>query len=103
MGENGARLSGGERQRVAIARALLHGKTVLLVDEATSALDAEMAEQVEDALLSLDGVTVIAVTHRLDETRTARYDKVLEMSEGHLVGEGSAEGRLGPAATVAAT
>ncbi|MDD7584757.1 MAG: ABC transporter ATP-binding protein [Coriobacteriaceae bacterium] len=99
MGENGARLSGGERQRVAIARALLHGKKVLLVDEATSALDAAMAAQVEAALLALDGVTVIAVTHRLGEAYAVRYDEVLEMRGGRLVGEGSAEGRLGPAAT----
>ncbi len=87
VSENGTRLSSGERQRVAIARALLYSKRTLLVDEATSALDRNTAAQVEDALLSLDGVTVIAVTHHLDKTHAARYDKVLTMKNGHLQDE----------------
>ena len=82
--ENGSRLSGGERQRVAIARALLHGKQLLLVDEATSALDRAAAARIEDVLLSLDGVTVIAVTHHLDDAHARRYDAVLSMSNGGL-------------------
>ena len=84
VGEGGGRLSGGERQRVAIARALLYGKTTLLVDEATSALDKETAARVEDTLLALDGVTLIAVTHQLDAEHAARYDEVLEMKDGRL-------------------
>lgn len=84
VGESGGRLSGGERQRVAIARALLYGKTTLLVDEATSALDKETAARVEDTLLALDGVTLIAVTHQLDAEHAARYDEVLEMKDGRL-------------------
>lgn len=83
--EGGARFSGGECQRVVIARALLYGKTTLLVDEATSALDGETAAHVEDTLLSLDGVTLIAVTHHLDSKHAARYDEVLEMSNGGLI------------------
>ena len=84
VGEGGGRLSGGERQRVAIARALLYGKTTLLVDEATSALDKETAARVEDTLLALDGVTLIAVTHQLDAEHAVRYDEVLEMKGGRL-------------------
>lgn len=84
VGEGGGRLSGGERQRVAIARALLYGKTTLLVDEATSALDKETAARVEDTLLALDGVTLIAVTHQLDAEHAVRYDEVLEMKDGRL-------------------
>jgi hypothetical protein len=84
VGEGGGRLSGGERQRVAIARALLYGKTTLLVDEATSALDKETAARVEDTLLALDGVTLIAVTHQLDAEHAVRYDEVLEMEDGRL-------------------
>lgn len=84
VGEGGGRLSGGERQRVAIARALLYGKTTLLVDEATSALDKETAARVEDTLLALDRVTLIAVTHQLDAEHAARYDEVLEMKDGRL-------------------
>ena len=96
--ENGGRFSGGERQRVAIARALLHQKSVLFVDEATSALDNEIAARVEDALLSLDGVTVVAVTHRLDAAHARRYDGVLELRDGRLAPLGP---RLATEATAA--
>ena len=83
--EGGSRLSGGERQRVAIARALLHSKGLLLVDEATSALDKATAAKVEDVLLSLGDVTMIEVTHHLDEGRARRYDAVLTMRDGRLL------------------
>lgn len=82
--EGGARFSGGERQRIAIARALLHRKGLLLVDEATSALDEANARRIDDLLLGLEGVAVVAVTHRLDERTAGRYDAVLEMAEGRL-------------------
>ena len=84
VSENGARFSGGERQRIAIARALLHRKSLLLVDEATSALDAENAAKIEDSILSLKGITCIAVTHKSDPKILARYDQVLRMENGML-------------------
>lgn len=84
VAENGARFSGGERQRIAIARALLHKKSLLLVDEATSALDAENAAKIEDSILSLQGITCIAVTHKTDPQSLSRYDQVLRMENGML-------------------
>lgn len=84
VAENGARFSGGERQRIAIARALLHRKSLLLVDEATSALDAENAAKIEDSILSLQGITCIAVTHKTDPQSLARYDQVLRLESGML-------------------
>lgn len=87
VAENGARFSGGERQRIAIARALLHRKSLLLVDEATSALDAENAAKIEDSILSLKGITCIAVTHKSDPKILARYDQVLRMENGMLFPE----------------
>ena len=86
--ENGARFSGGERQRIAIARALLHKKSLLLVDEATSALDTENAAKIEDSILSLQGITCIAVTHKTDQQSLARYDQVLRMESGMPSPEG---------------
>ena len=87
VAENGARFSGGERQRIAIARALLHKKSLLLVDEATSSLDAENAAKIEDSILSLRGITCIAVTHKTDPQSLARYDHVLRMENGKLYPE----------------
>ena len=88
-GENGNGLSGGEKQRVAIARSLLKKSQVLLVDEATAALDSETARQVFDAILGLDGVTSIVVTHSLDEASLKRYDEILTMKNGQIVERGS--------------
>lgn len=87
-GENGNKLSGGERQRVAIARSLLSNNSVLLVDEATSSLDNETAHNVSQAILDLEDLTRIVVTHRLDANLLAQYDGLVVMKDGEIVEEG---------------
>ena len=88
-GENGSGLSGGEKQRIAIARSLLKKSQVLLVDEATAALDAQTAFQVSNAILDLDGLTRIVVTHALDEKLLKRFDCVLTLKNGSITEAGS--------------
>lgn len=88
-GEGGQGLSGGERQRVSIARALLRGTPVLLLDEATSALDNETAHAVTKAILELQGLTRLVVTHRLDPTLLSRYDAVFVLRDGRLIESGA--------------
>ena len=88
-GENGVGLSGGERQRISIARALLRGTPVLMLDEATASLDNQTAFGVTDAILHLDGLTRIVVTHRLDEALMKQYDQILVMKDGRLVEQGT--------------
>ena len=87
-GENGANLSGGERQRISIARALLRKSPILLVDEATAALDAATARAVSFSILNLVGMTIIVVTHRLEEAILRRYDKILVMKNGTICEQG---------------
>ena len=88
-GENGSGLSGGEKQRISIARSLLRKTQVLLVDEATAALDKETAFQVSNAILNLDGVTSIVVTHSLDEGLLKKYDEIITLKSGKIVETGT--------------
>ena len=90
-GENGVALSGGERQRVSIARCLLRGAPVLLLDEATAALDNQTAFAVTDAILHLDGLTRVVVTHRLDAALMEQYDQIVMLRNGRIQETGSFE------------
>lgn len=88
-GENGSGLSGGEKQRISIARSLLKKSKVLLVDEATSSLDKETAHQVSEAILNLNGITAIVVTHALDESLLKKYDAVITLKNGKIAETGA--------------
>ena len=63
-------LSGGMQQRVAIARAIAYQPRILLMDEPFAAVDAQARADLEDLTRSLwrrHGVTVLFVTHDIDE------------------------------------
>lgn len=90
-GENGNNLSGGEKQRVAIARALLRETPILIMDEATAALDNSTAHVVENAILDLQDVTKIIVTHKLNRDILIKYDQIIVISNGKIEESGSFE------------
>lgn len=64
VGEKGVGLSEGQIQRIAIARALLCSAPIMLLDEATSALDEETELKLLDNLKTLDGVTLVIISHK---------------------------------------
>lgn len=72
--ENGSNFSGGEKQRINLARAILKGSPVLLLDEFTASLDEKTADEVERAVLALEGTTVLFVTHKVNEKLAGFYD-----------------------------
>ena len=93
IGENGAKLSGGERQRISIARALLKNAPIVLLDEATASLDVENETKVQGALSRLlAGKTVLVIAHRMRTVEAA--DKIVVLTEGQVVEEGSPAERL---------
>ncbi|MCM1025490.1 MAG: ABC transporter ATP-binding protein/permease [Roseburia sp.] len=93
-GEGGSNLSGGEKQRIAIARSLLKKSQMLLADEATSALDAETADTVTGAILDLEGITRLVVTHRLDEKALKRFDEIVVLRNGRVAERGTFAGLM---------
>lgn len=85
-------LSGGQKQRVAIAGVLALQPSIIILDEATSMLDprgrAEVIETVRE-LKSRENITVISITHDLEEA--AKADRILVMNKGKLYREGTPE------------
>jgi ABC-type Mn2+/Zn2+ transport system ATPase subunit len=63
-------LSGGQKQRVLIARALATEPDVLILDEPTNGMDLSSRASILDLIRGLhdvDGLTVIMVSHLLDD------------------------------------
>ncbi len=88
VGERGRNLSAGQRQLIALARAELVDPDLLLLDEATAALDLASEAIVTAATQRLSRHrTTVTVAHRL--TTAARSDRILVLSDGRIVEDGS--------------
>ena len=80
-----ARLSGGQKQRVAIAGVTVLEPEVIILDEATSMLDPKGRLEVISTIQKLHKekkITVISITHDLDEA--AQADRVVLMEQGQI-------------------
>lgn len=83
------KLSGGQRQRLAIAGVLALRPQCIIADEATSQLDPLSRQEIVDLLHHLNqayGLTIILVTHLLEEA--AQAQRIVVMEEGTLVMDG---------------
>ena len=83
-------LSGGQKRRVAIAGVVAMRPDCLILDEATAMLDPRGREQVMQTIHHLNkdlGITVVSITHYMEEA--AQADRVLVMSQGNVVMEGT--------------
>ena len=89
VGENGANLSGGQKQRIAVARALIRNKPILILDEGTSAIDMQTAYDIENRLLKMENLTLITITHHLEQSLLDKYDEIFYMENGHIKERGS--------------
>ncbi len=83
------KLSGGQKQRIAIAGILAMEPDCIVLDEPTAMLDPKGREEVISAVTKLNrerGITVVLITHNMDET--TRCDRVVVMDKGRILTEG---------------
>ena len=83
-------LSGGQKQRVAIAGIIAMEPKCIILDEPTAMLDPRGRKEVMDTVLKLNrekGITVVLITHHMDEA--ARAQRVVVLSKGKVVADGT--------------
>lgn len=87
-----SRLSGGQKQRIAIAGVLAVMPKIMILDESTAMLDPKGRREVMDVIKKLNkvrGMTVILITHFMDEALEA--DRAIVMHRGEAVMDGTPE------------
>ena len=86
------RLSGGQKQRIAIAGVLAIKPEILILDESTAMLDPKGRREVIEVVERLnkeEGMTVILITHFMEEALLA--DRTIVMNRGEIVLSGTPE------------
>ena len=83
-------LSGGQKQRVAIAGIIAMEPKCIVLDEPTAMLDPRGRREVIDTVSRLNretGITVVLITHHMDEA--ARADRVVVLDKGKVAADGT--------------
>ena len=83
------KLSGGQKQRIAIAGILAMNPECIVFDEATAMLDPAGRREISNAMRSLNerGITVITVTHHMNEAAMA--ERIVVMNKGEVAMDGT--------------
>ena len=83
-------LSGGQKQRVAIAGIIAMEPKCIILDEPTAMLDPRGRREVVDTITALNrekGITVVLITHHMDEA--AQAQRVVVLSHGSIAADGT--------------
>ena len=83
-------LSGGQKQRVAIAGIIAMEPKCIVLDEPTAMLDPKGRREVMETIIKLNrekGITVVLITHHMDEA--ARAQRVVVLSKGQVAADGT--------------
>ena len=86
------RLSGGQKQRVAIAGVMAMHPDIIIFDEATSMLDPQGKDKIKKLINELHedrGLTILSITHDIEEVVTSDY--VVALDHGHVALTGTPE------------
>ena len=82
-------LSGGQKQRIAIAGVIAMEPKCIVLDEPTAMLDPRGRREVIDTVSRLNkekGITVVIITHHMDEA--AKADRVVVLHKGKVIADG---------------
>jgi len=85
-------LSGGQKQRIAIAGVIAMEPKCIVLDEPTAMLDPRGRREVVETIGRLNkekGITVVLITHHMDEA--AKADRVVVMHKGSVAADGTPE------------
>lgn len=85
-------LSGGQKQRIAIAGIIAMEPRCIVLDEPTAMLDPRGRKEVMDTITRLNqekGITVVLITHHMDEA--AQAQRVIVMHKGNVAADGTPE------------
>ena len=83
-------LSGGQKQRIAIAGVIAMEPRCIVLDEPTAMLDPQGRKDVMDTIKRLNrekGITVVLITHHMDEA--AQADRVVVLNKGTVAADGT--------------
>ncbi len=84
------KLSGGQKQRVAIAGIIAMEPECIVLDEPTAMLDPKGREEVMSTIMRLnkeEGITIVLITHYMDEA--VKADRVIVMDDGKILTQGT--------------
>ena len=84
-------LSGGQKQRIAIAGVVAMRPQCIIFDEPTAMLDPKGRKEIMEIIrqLNREGITVVLITHFMDEA--VRADRVIIMTDGQVILDGTPE------------
>lgn len=85
-----SKLSGGQKQRVAVAGIIAMKPKCIVLDEPTAMLDPSGRKEVIDTVMKLnreEGITIVLITHYMDEA--VKADRVVVMDDGKIVLDGT--------------
>lgn len=87
-----SKLSGGQKQRIAVAGIIAMKPKCIVLDEPTAMLDPSGRKEVIDTVMKLnreEGITIVLITHYMDEA--VKADRVVVMDDGKIKLDGTPE------------